>query len=423
MRVFHLTTEFPPLVYGGLGTAIGGLVNASARAGIEVAVLLVAGDGKASYQWPAKPTSQADAADGVGNGNAGIHLVHASHDNALAIGLDWLRTWRADVLHLHVFWLWPLARRLREQTGIPIVYTVHSLDRAEYELGQGPPECLTQSDLQESLISSADRIVALTQSESALIAAYVPAACGRVRVVGNGIEDCPEALATACRPPTTGPLTVLYSGRFVERKGVRDLLAAVPLVLERAPDTTFVLAGGHRHCSGDDMANYWLPAGFERYRERVRFTGWLSSQDLARLYCQADVLVVPSWYEPFGMVVLEGMLYGLPIVASSVGGPAEILEHERTGLLHPPRDASALAAALSRLIEEPGLRQRLREEAAREVRQRWLYSRVVRRMWSVYAEMCIDAEEPPMTIGFPGIRGDHFQMVQRPPQSTVTPWC
>ena len=54
MRVFHLTTEFPPLVYGGLGTAIGGLVNASARAGIEVAVLLVAGDGKASYQWPAQ---------------------------------------------------------------------------------------------------------------------------------------------------------------------------------------------------------------------------------------------------------------------------------------------------------------------------------------------------------------------------------
>ena len=134
MRVFHLTTEFPPLVYGGLGTAIGGLVNASAHAGIEVAVLLVAGDGKASYQWPAT-TFQAEAADVVDNRNAGIHLLHASHDSAHAIGMDWLRAWRADVLHLHVFWLWPLARSLREQTGIPIVYTVHSLDRAEYELG------------------------------------------------------------------------------------------------------------------------------------------------------------------------------------------------------------------------------------------------------------------------------------------------
>ena len=254
MRVFHLTTEFPPLVYGGLGTAIGGLVNASAHAGIEVAVMLVAGDGKASYQWAAT-TSQAEAADVVDNRNAGIYLLHASYDTAKAIAIDWLRFWPADVLHLHVFWLWPLARSLREQTGIPIVYTVHSLDRAEYELGQGPPECLTQSGLQESLISSADQIVALTQSESTLIAAYVPAVRGRVRVVGNGIEDCPDALAAACRPPTTGPLTVLYSGRFVERKGVRDLLAAVPLVLERAPETSFVLAGGHRHCSGNDMAN------------------------------------------------------------------------------------------------------------------------------------------------------------------------
>ncbi|WP_147154074.1 glycosyltransferase family 4 protein [Reyranella soli] len=414
MRVFHLTTEFPPLVYGGLGTAIGGLVAASARAGIEVTVLLVAGDAKASYQWPAK-TWQADAVDAVDHGDAGIHLLHASHDNAEAVAVDWLRACRADVLHLHVFWLWPLARRLRERTGIPIVYTVHSLDRAEYELGQGPPECLTQSDLQESLIASADRIVALTQSESALIAAYVPAACGRVRVVGNGIEDCPGALATASRPPTTGPLTVLYSGRFVERKGVRDLLAAVPLVLERAPNTSFVLAGGHRHCSGDDMARYWLPVGFERYRERVRFTGWLSSQDLARLYGQADVLVVPSWYEPFGMVVLEGMLYGLPIVASSVGGPAEILEHERTGLLHPPRDGIALAAALTRLIEEPGLRQRLRQEAAREVRQTWLYSKVVRRMCSVYAEMCTDASETPTKIGLPGSPRGHFPIMRREP--------
>ena len=138
--------------------------------------------------------------------------------------------------------------------------------------------------------------MALTQSESALIAAYVPAACGRVRVVGNGIEDCPEALATASRPPTTGPLTVLYSGRFVERKGVRDLLAAVPLVLERAPGYHFVLAGGHRHCCGDDMANYWLPAGFERCRERVHLlAGFL--RKTSRDY----IAMLTYWWSRAGM--------------------------------------------------------------------------------------------------------------------------
>ena len=173
----------------------------------------------------------------------------------------------------------------------------------------------------------------------------------------------------------------------MERKGIRELLDAIPLVLARAPETRFVLAGGHRHCSGEDMARYWLPTGFEPYRDRVHFTGWLSQEALARWYQKADVLVVPSWYEPFGMVVLEGMLYGLPIAASAVGGPAEILEHERTGLLFPPRDAVALADALTRLVETSVLRQRLGTAAAREVRRTWLYSRVVERMRVVYAEV------------------------------------
>ena len=107
---------------------------------------------------------------------------------------------------------------------------------------------------------------------------------------------------------------------------------------------------------------------------------------LAQWYGQADMLVVPSWYEPFGMVVLEGMLYGLAIAAAAVGGPMEILEHECTGLLFPPRDAAALAHALIRLVEAPSLRRCLGLAAAREVRRTWLYPRVVERMRAVYDE-------------------------------------
>ena len=74
----------------------------------------------------------------------------------------------------HSFWLWPLANALRMRTGVPIVYTVHSLDRAEYEIGQGPPECLTQWDIQQELIASADLNVALTRNERELILTYCP---------------------------------------------------------------------------------------------------------------------------------------------------------------------------------------------------------------------------------------------------------
>ena len=260
MRVLHLTTEFPPLIYGGLGTAIGGLVRASAQAGIEVGVMLVGGSVNPSYWQAPGTTNLPDATEVRWDENPSVRLLHVSHQEAEAVGVSWLRHWRPDVLHLHSFWLWPLASALRRRTGVPIVYTVHSLDRAEYEIGQGPPECLTQWDIQQELIASADLVVALTRSERELVETYCPAARNRVRIVGNGIEDCPDALAATRRDRTNNnPLRVLFSGRFVDRKGVRELLEAIPTVLEHAPDTHFVLAGGHRNCSGDEMARCWLP--------------------------------------------------------------------------------------------------------------------------------------------------------------------
>ncbi|MGH8548723.1 MAG: glycosyltransferase family 4 protein [Methylococcales bacterium] len=394
MRILHLTTEFPPVIYGGLGTAVGGLVAASARTGIEVAVLLIGAGGDPSYRRPAETRGSPDDPTPTDYRAAGVHLRTSSHHAAEETGVEWVQAWRPDVLHLHSFWLWPVARAIRERTGVPLVYTVHSLDRAEYEIGQGPPECVTQWQTQENAIARADRIVALTRSERELIAAYLPTARERVRVVGNGIDDCPAAREAVQRRRQSNTPLVLYTGRFVERKGVRELLAAIPLVITRAPGTRFVLAGGHRHCSGEDMANYWLPPGFEPYREWVHFTGWLSPDTLARWYREADVLVVPSWYEPFGMVVLEGMLYGLPIAAADVGGPAEILEHEHTGLLCRPRDAGALADILVRLAESPALRRKLGQAAAREVRRTWLYSRVVKRMRAVYEELIMDTIDP-----------------------------
>jgi len=106
-----------------------------------------------------------------------------------------------------------------------------------------------------------------------------------------------------------------------------------------------------------------------------------------RCYCDADVLVVPSWYEPFGMVVLEGMLHGLAIAATAVGGPAEILEDETTGLLFPSRSAAALVATLLRLIRDPDLRQRLGNAAAVAVRRSWLWPQIIVNIRSVYSEV------------------------------------
>jgi len=324
VRVLHLTTEFPPLVYGGLGTAVGGLAAASVRSGIEVAVFLVGEDGDPSYQRVAGREPTFGNACRVLHGSD-IRILAASHFSAEERGTRFAREWRPDVLHLHSFWLWPVAEAIRRRTGVPIVYTVHSLDRAEYEIGQGPPECLTQWQIQESAVARSDAIIALTGAERNLIEEYLPGSWPRVHVVGNGIDvsNVPINSLRCGRRRKGEGVTILFSGRFVERKGVKELLAALPHLLKHRPQVRVVLAGGYRGCGGEDLARRWIGPDLEPYRDRLHFPGWLDAEAMTDWYAEADILVVPSWYEPFGMVVLEGMLHGLAVAASDIGGPRE----------------------------------------------------------------------------------------------------
>ena len=389
MRILHLTTEFPPLIFGGLGTSIGGLAHASAEAGAEVAVLLIGG-GTASY-----PTEQRGGGGSAHGGNlptrvSRVHLYATGWDDSLATAIRVCREWRPDLVHLHVFWLWHIARDLRAETGLPLLYTVHSLDVAEYQLGNGPAQCLDQWNVQQTVLAYADMVHAPSESEADLVAQYCPQASSRLGVAGHGIHD-PHGRPRRVRRLEQAHPTILYVGRFVDRKGIRELLAAIPSVLDRAPQARFILAGGHRGVGADEMEQWWLPAELAPVRHQIRFTGWLNQEQTAAIYTEADILVIPSWYEPFGMVVLEGMLEGLAIAASAVGGPSEILEHDVTGLLFPARDADSIAAALADLVLDADLRQRLGHAAARRVRSHWLWPRAIMRMHALY-ERTINAD-------------------------------
>ena len=375
MRVLHLTAEFPPHIWGGLGTAVGGLATASARAGLDVA-----GD------WFWSDGHRAETPEGLQRAmvrDSRLEILPAREADAVTVAVQLAEQWRPDVLHVHPVELWPIARGIREQTGIPIVYTVHSLNCAEYEVGNEPPQILDLWRDQQEMIAGADRILALTRDEKDLLLLSCPEAAGRVRVLGNGIDGI-DAARPVRRRVRRRDLTVLFACRFVARKGIHELFKAIPSILERAPKTRFVLVGGHG--TGAAIEVGWLPAELERWRDRIHFTGWLPPSEVTAWYQSADIQVIPSWYEPFGMVVLEGMLHGLALVASDLGGPAEILEHGRTGLLVPPRDAAALTAAVLSLLEDAELRRRLASAAAAEVRRRWLWPRIVERLRAIYLE-------------------------------------
>ena len=386
MRVLHLTSEFPPVIWGGLGTAVGGIVNASAQAGLAVGVLLVGGILSPAGGYFSRPSFLPDAIPSeLGKTSVtsdGITFFHVSPDMGIEAGLKFARAWKPDVIHLHSAWLWQVAQAIRDNLGTPLVFTIHSLDRAEYEVGG----FITHWAPQETVIHAADRLIAISESEAALLLQYCPKVVARVRIIGNGIDDSEQARLSSrrCR---NGPPLIMYSGRFVDRKGIHELFAAIPAILESAPEARLVLVGGYGTAA--EVAHSWCGANLQPYHDRIEFTGWLPPDAVSDWYARADILVIPSWYEPFGMVVLEGMLFGMAIAAASVGGPAEILDEGDTALLFPARETEGLVHAVTRLANDRHLRHRLGACAASEVRKTWLWPKLIARMTSVYHEIAL----------------------------------
>jgi glycogen(starch) synthase len=385
---------------GGLGTAVGGLAVASANSAIEVGVLLISGrDWAGSLEYYGDPPVAVPAPTAVTASNGTLLKFFQLPRVDVQRALDIVASWRPDVVHVHTTWLLPVVAALRRYSNVPVVYTVHALFRAEHERGRCPPSESIRRNArnQETLLQLADRVIVLSRDEHDLATSYYPEAQTKLRIVGNGVHDRPWPAGKRSAPDPT----ILYVGRIDERKGIRELLAAIPMILEQVPNANFVFVGGWRTSTPEVQRRRWLRGIPGLDERRIRFTGWLGPEQLASWYSKAHVLVVPSRYEPFGIVVLEGMLHGLAIAAAAVGGPSDILEHRRTGLLFPPGDTRALTDAVTLLAKDRRLRAALGTAAAQEVRKHWLWPRIVGQLRGVYDELGRTTRQPafPFLVG------------------------
>lgn len=209
--------------------------------------------------------------------------------------------------------------------------------------------------------------------------------CRALRVVHNGIL-VPDELPT--RPARSGPVIVAAVGRLVEWKGQHVLIQAAPRVLAAFPDVQFWIVGAPVSAEADayerTLRRMVEELGLE---DRVIFTGHV--KDVDRLYREKfDIAVHTSVEgEPFGLVLIEAMAYGVPVVASDGGAVPEIIEHGESGLLHEPGNADALADALITLLSDPEGARRMAEAAFERVRVRFNMKQVVQGVESVYAEV------------------------------------
>jgi glycogen synthase len=179
-----------------------------------------------------------------------------------------------------------------------------------------------------------------------------------IQVIRNGIDAARWPFEL--RPPRQGPPRLLYVGRLEYEKGIHDAIAALPRIRRKHPGTTLTIAG-----EGTQLD--WLTEQARRYRvlKATNFLGKLDHSDMLALLHSADAIVLPSHYEPFGIVALEAAATGTPLVTSTAGGLGEAVINGQTGVSCAPRDVAGLAAAVRAVLDDPAAAQR-RALAARE---------------------------------------------------------
>jgi len=179
-----------------------------------------------------------------------------------------------------------------------------------------------------------------------------------------------------------GEKLILCVGRLVPQKGIEYFIRAIPQIARRYPEAKYIIVG--EGWSRDILEAEARASG---HGKKIRFTGFASDQEVIDLMTSADVLVVPSIYEPFGIVALEGMATGVPLVASQVGGLAEVVDHDRTGIFVYPRSPDSIAWGIDQILSDPDHAKWLTENAKEKLHKAYSWETVAMKTVEVYRKV------------------------------------
>lgn len=386
MRILQVSWEYPPLVVGGLAAHVHGLSRALARAGHEVVVLTRAHadapddaevDGvRVLRAWTDLPW-QPDQPFYV-------HALNANH--AIARLLGHLGPWRAHVVHDHDWLTAWAADTARCAHGAAYVATVHATELGRHRGWLHDDWSRAISAAEWWLAFRAQRIICCSSAMVDEVVANFQTPLDKLAVVTNAVDAAAWSVPGPPPPEAGAPLVVAW-GRLEHEKGFQTLLHAAAMVRHRVPGLRVVVVG-----RGSYAADLQRLAGELGLHDVVRFAGFVPHDELVGLLRHATAAVVPSFYEPFGMVALEAMAAGAPVVAAAAGGLREVLEGTDAGLLFPPGDAPALAHLLTRLVHEPPLGAACRAAGVALVAERYTWDRVAERTVDVYRSAGVPAD-------------------------------
>jgi D-inositol-3-phosphate glycosyltransferase len=290
---------------------------------------------------------------------------------------------RPDVVHAH-FWMSGYAAIVAARSlDIPVVQTFHALGvvkrRHQGDKDTSPPE---RVDVESTIACAADHIIA-TCSDEVFELVRIGAHTNNISVVPCGVDLSlfHPGGETEARNPELKRLVVV--SRLVERKGIGNVMAALP----HLPGTELVVAGGPAadRLGADSEARRLLELARRLgVGDRLTLRGRIGRDRLPALLRSADAVVCAPWYEPFGIVPLEAMACGVPVIASAVGGLVDTVVDGITGLHVPPRDPASVARATLRLLADPAYARALGAAGAKRAARRYSWERVAAATLDVY---------------------------------------
>ncbi len=305
------------------------------------------------------------------------------------------------------YWLsaW-VGMQLKKIQGSQLIHTYHSLGAVKYKtINKAPLIANTRLEVEKNVLETAERIVATSPQEEEHMRSWVSSE-GQIDIIpcGTDIErfgriDKAAARAklgnkaqTASNELKFSPdeKIVMYVGRFDRRKGIETLVRAIrKSKLFNSPNLKLIVAGGSRPGQSDGRERERIESIVDELgmRHVAFFPGRLSQEDLPLYYAAADVCVVPSHYEPFGLVAIEAMASGTPVVASDVGGLQFTVVSEETGLLAPPQDVEAFCSAIDRIISDSQWRDKLGQGGRKRVETKFSWDGVAHQLSDLYTEI------------------------------------
>ena len=369
-RTLTLSWEYPPIVEGGLARHVAKLSEGLARDGADVHVLsrgpreLPADEDRAGVHVHRVPEAAAPR-----DLDAFVAWVEHMNADMLAAGQLLGRRIKPDLVHGHDWLVAPAAAGLAEGLGVPFVTTVHATEHGRHNgwVDKHPQSYI--HGIETWMTGRADAVIACSQYMREHISDVFGMPEDRVTVIPNGIDPddlrpAPAADLAALRARFAAPdeRLILLVGRLVHEKGFQLALDALPGLIRRLGKVRFVVAGSGPHEA--ELKAQAQRLGLDRHGT---FAGWIGDDVLHSLYAIADLCVVPSLYEPFGLVALEAMASGCPCIVADTGGLREVVPNEDVGLRFRSRDPRSLARMVERVLTDEGLRRRLIAESAEHV--------------------------------------------------------